>query len=728
MARTGTTSAAQKLHEIYKNEAPDLRIVQLHTKVPAKERKVDAGRLKRGEVDVVVCVDMLGEGFDLPELKIAAFHAIRQSLAITLQLAGRFTRSRSDLGSATFIADISDNNVRDELKRLYTQDPDWNALLPQLSEEAIGEQASIKELVASFSTFTPDISLEEVRPATSAVVYKTQCEDWSPDRFRAALPSADACEKVYHTISDERKILVSVTGRRLSLPWTEAENVSSWQWDLYVAYWNQAQSCLFLNSSSNSGDFQALAHALTGEKSKLIKGDRVFRIFDGLSLLRLQNVGLTQFLGRNIRYMGRMGSDVDPSVPESQRANSQKSVIAGVGYARGALVTAGASKRGRIWSHQRERLDQFMKWCDRIGEKLNDETIDSNDVFKHCLIPAHLSDRPNKRPLTIDWPEELYLEPERNWILILDGKEIGLSFCSIELETESETGPLRFAVVAEQTRVEFDLSYSGSGDDATCDFIQRGETQAKIKHGAGAKEQRLDAFFTAKPPAIWFTDGSSLEGNKYIEIRVPPPSFQRADIHSWNWTGVNLKVESQGPSKRSESIQRFLIDRLLEDQSYHVVFDDDNSGEAADVIAIKLDGNLEKPERIWVELFHCKYSGGKKGGARVGDLYEVCGQAQKSIWWAATPTKKVDLFTHMMRREQDRINKKKPSRLERGTAKELSQMREISKVRPVQFSISIVQPGVSQAKVSEDQLRLLGITKEFLRSHFEIPFKVIANT
>ena len=51
---------------------------------------------------------MLGEGFDLPQLKIAAFHDIRKSLAVTLQLAGRFTRSRQDLGEATFIANIAD--------------------------------------------------------------------------------------------------------------------------------------------------------------------------------------------------------------------------------------------------------------------------------------------------------------------------------------------------------------------------------------------------------------------------------------------------------------------------------------------------------------------------------------------------------------------------------------------------------------------------------------------
>ena len=47
---------------------------------------------------------MLGEGFDLPELKIAAFHDVKKSLPITLQFAGRFTRTSRDnnLGKASF--------------------------------------------------------------------------------------------------------------------------------------------------------------------------------------------------------------------------------------------------------------------------------------------------------------------------------------------------------------------------------------------------------------------------------------------------------------------------------------------------------------------------------------------------------------------------------------------------------------------------------------------------
>ena len=78
----------------------------------------------------MVCVNMLGEGFDLPELKIAAFHDIRKSLPITLQFAGRFTRTSRDakLGDASFIANLADLKVQQELDSLYEEDAEFSSM------------------------------------------------------------------------------------------------------------------------------------------------------------------------------------------------------------------------------------------------------------------------------------------------------------------------------------------------------------------------------------------------------------------------------------------------------------------------------------------------------------------------------------------------------------------------------------------------------------------------
>ena len=53
------------------------------------------GRARRaGQQRASSCVDMLGEGFDMPELKIAAFHDLRRPLPLhCCSWPGCFTRS-----------------------------------------------------------------------------------------------------------------------------------------------------------------------------------------------------------------------------------------------------------------------------------------------------------------------------------------------------------------------------------------------------------------------------------------------------------------------------------------------------------------------------------------------------------------------------------------------------------------------------------------------------------
>jgi hypothetical protein len=48
---------------------------------------------------------------------------------------------------------------------------------------------------------------------------------------------------------------------------------------------------------------------------------------------------------------------------------------------------------------------------------------------------------------------------------------------------------------------------------------------------------------------------------------------------------------------------------------------------------------------IAVDFYHCKYSQESSAGARVGDLYEVCGQAQKSISWLQNQLRHTELFS-----------------------------------------------------------------------------------
>lgn len=727
MARVENVKRAAQVFELYRSEA-DLKPVQLHTGITSvKARELARRQLISKESRIVVCVDMLGEGFDLPELKIAAFHDIRKSLAVTLQLAGRFTRAREDLGNATFIANVADVNVREELRKLYTRDPDWNVLLPALSERMIGEQSSLQDFIRDFAEFPPEIPLKAVKPATSAVVYATQCDNWQPEQFRDGIPAPDLCARIHHSINAHRRTLVVVTARRVGMLWTDSESFFDWEWELYVVYWSVDKRLLFINSSSNKGEFGALAQALTGNRATLISGPRVFRTFSGINRLRLQNVGLTEQIGRNVRYTGRMGSDVESRLTQAQLGNAQKSVLAGAGFEDGSLVSIGASRKGRIWSQRREHLDKFVTWCERIGAKLLDNSIDPDQVLQGTLVPTIVAQRPDKMPLSIDWPESVYTENESNWFVTIGDAEYTMSEVSINLINPTLVGPLRFEIAAEDRRLEFELELLGGEGHEDFRFVRRGETQSGVKHGRGSQANSLERFFYDDPPVIWFADGSSLEGNQYIVLRSPQPLFNAARAVAWDWTGVDITSESQGERRQQNTIQAQVIRELMRNGEYDVVFDDDGSGELADVVTIRVVGGLDTPSGIEIGLYHCKYSQAANPGHRLHDLYEVCGQAQKSIWWAASPLKKADLITHLMRRESLRVNNARATRFERGSMEILQTIREIAYVVPVSLTVAIVQPGVSKAELSNDQLQLLGVTENYLSEMYQLGFSAIVS-
>ena len=83
LARGQTKKRANEVFEI-DNKYQDFRVAKIYSGISG-EAKIRQSIIDKN-IDVVVCVDMLGEGFDLPELKIAAFHDVKKSLPTTIQL------------------------------------------------------------------------------------------------------------------------------------------------------------------------------------------------------------------------------------------------------------------------------------------------------------------------------------------------------------------------------------------------------------------------------------------------------------------------------------------------------------------------------------------------------------------------------------------------------------------------------------------------------------------
>lgn len=104
------------------------------------------------------------------------------------------------------------------------------------------------------------------------------------------------------------------------------------------------------------------------------------------------------------------------------------------------------------------------------------------------------------------------------------------------------------------------------------------------------------------------------------------------------------------------------------------------------VVAMRLDD-----EGLLVRLVHCKYSGGPTPGARVADLYEVCGQAEKSVAW-----RRSDLgpfFKQLARRAQLMHQRTGTSPFEVGYAAGLLLLQAQAQVLRRRMEIVIVQLG-----------------------------------
>jgi hypothetical protein len=181
------------------------------------------------------------------------------------------------------------------------------------------------------------------------------------------------------------------------------------------------------------------------------------------------------------------------------------------------------------------------------------------------------------------------------------------------------------------------------------------------------------------------------------------PQYPTDRLAAIDWTGVNIKKESQGESRQHGTVQYRLIEQLQRDSTYEVIFDDDGAGEAAVVVAVRVQTDGER-STIEVEFYHCKYALGEPGG-RVDDLYVVCGQAQRSICSLSTHERRTELFTHLLKRDAMRTSKGRSSRFERGDVTSLIRIRDMSRRSEFKLRVAVVQPGLSIAAATEVSLR-----------------------
>lgn len=711
MARVDSIKRAEQVIEIYERIAPDLNPQMINNEMSKKRKDEVLNKLYMGECKVIVCVNMLGEGFDFPRLKIAAIHDPQKSIATTIQFVGRFTRtSKEKIGNATVIANISNENTNKAISELYSQDSDWNKIIRQTSDRLVEKEDKKIKFLQNFEGEIPEIiPLQNIYPALSMYAFKTHYENFLIDKSIEKIKD----DNIITSQNYEENILACIEKHIGKADWCSNEDIKEVVFDLYIIYFDKNKKIIYVGTTTKNPPNEILYKCF--EDAVLINGENTFKCLYNIQRLKLSTLGLNANNSGYVSYRMYAGRDVIEGISDPNKLNSYKNNLFGKGFENQNESSIGCSKKGKIWSKKIGNLLEWKEWCDVVGDKLCNPDIKVEEIIKDIPVPKDIEVLPNKIPISIEFQPEVLIDNESRYIIRLGDKKAELTEVDIKLLDNIEKGKIKFEISSIENKIIKQYEMKIINKKAVY-YGDKDKLEIKI----GNKYRDITEWFEQFPPKITYVDGSTLENTYYLELTTKGiPAYNKEDIIVYDWSKTNIRKESQGIEKEANTIQYKVIESIKAN-NYNLIFDDDGSGEVADIIAIKVESEV-----INIDLFHCKYSKDNFPGARIGDLYEVCGQAQKSINWKIKPER---LLKHILRRENLRKNKQDgKSRFEIGDENTINSLINMSRVYSTKMNVYIVQPGVSRKKISNEQLELLGVTKAWLFDTLGVKLYVIAS-
>lgn len=347
--------------------------------------------MRSGLLDGLICVDMLGEGFDFPNLKIAAIHEPHKSLASTLQFVGRFARTNaSDIGKASFIA-MNDESLRIENQVLYSSDSIWQDMILSLSEGKINSESEHIDKINQFTLEENpedfEISLHNIRLNAHAKIYKV-------DSFNLEGVLPEECMVDGAIYKDSSSMTVVAIAQNISVPlWSVGDQLIDIENTLYILHFQKCTSLLFIYSQNKSEklyDLIAKSFAVNPEK---IPRNEMNRVLGKLSNYEFFNTGMQNRyieLGESYRiYSGsNTASSIDKVTGKMRSAGHAFCKADGVE----GSVTIGYSSGSKIWSSAYVSIPDYIRWCDFNGNKIVNSNliVKTNTNYDYLPLPHRL--------------------------------------------------------------------------------------------------------------------------------------------------------------------------------------------------------------------------------------------------------------------------------------------------------------------------------------------------
>lgn len=727
--RTDRRTDADGLSKIYA-EHTQLKLAVVHSDLSTSTIKSRIDQLTNGEIDGVICVNIMGEGYDFPALKIAAVHIPHKSLAITLQFVGRISRTNTAEGNlATVIA--GEHEFKLGTHQLYKEDTkDWSVILPDLHKHRIQKTEDEQDFFDSFEDVTEDqeaIPLEyeeplsladdDLRPFFHSKVYKIippkillNPDDTAPSVEITRLIDFTGTEALknpvvrHHHVSKSHEVAIHVVAELKTPSWyIKDDKLKDVKNEFFITYHDKDNSLLFIGATIK--DPELYEHIITQYIEKDVQYDIVHlpvlkRTMAGWREPKFYNVGLRsrKNKGNSESYKQFLGSLAQNSVSPTDKFSYTRGHSFGGAYDTILKkdVLLGVTSSSKVWALEDKKIKYFVEWCTGLARKIGDPEMDKLDSPLSDLDTGKVVDEfPNIPVFFADWDHSQYSKNTTVVFLDLDNEptcEALLCSCDIKVMSQSiNTIRLEISKNDFSSTIEYSLN-----PKATFVFSEDTPHTIAVSRGNsfGIPETFL-AILNDSPINIFFEDLSKLVGKVYFEFRDEGNRTIGDDqISCHNWpVHVDVKKEyytseeltSNAQDSSLISIHDYIIE--IAKQDYDIVFYDHGSLEIADVIGLR---------KGKVQFWHCKKQTGNEPNCNVDDIYEVCGQAVKSVNWANRNL--------LIKQLYDRADRNKSnSKIKKGNLRDLKVILDSFDNPVIPVEITIVQPGLKTRSLSTKQ-------------------------
>jgi superfamily II DNA or RNA helicase len=711
MVRTDSKKRAKELEGIYQNNT-SLRLKLIHSGLTAKTVENALSDLTKGNIDGIICVDMLGEGFDFPNLKIAAIHSPHKSLAATLQFIGRFTRTNAEnISHAKFLA--IPEEIAIEKYHLYRSNSVWRDMIIEMSESRIEAEISFRELVDGFATNEDDtieefeeLSLGSIEPYYHVKIYSINDGDFQADR--PVDLTKFGYQIVHRSDNIDENISVLIIQNNRKPKWSKVGSLVDISNHLIIVYYDEASSLLFINATiKNSIDLYEVIFKsyCSSVKPELLSNTELNSVLANITDSEFFNIGMRNRsrYGTNESYRIISGQSAHNSIQRSDANIFHRGHLFGKGTEEGSKVTIGLSSSSKVWSNKTSNLQLFIVWSRGIARKIN-ERLDGRTNTPLDFLPSSISleSLPEKDVVFITWDELSFRSFTRVEITTASGVvEMELTDLEIKFNiTASDHDNYHIVLSTDYFTLPVVFSYNYELHFTTTDeFLANSIKIFRTDHDEGLS---IMNYLNSYPLVFYYSDFSVLfKNNQYLEAPAninPFPSELINDSFDWLGNGVNIENECNGTDSIHDYLKVYLSGLGLP-----FVYYDHGTGEIADFIT----GEVTTDE-ILIKLYHCKGSTAPAPGNRVNDIYEVIGQGIKSL----TYTYQIRLIARLQQRQLGKT-------LSGPCSDNFTILRDLiatNRGMKVGFQIVIVQPGITKSGIEERISLLLSAANTNIRN------------